>query len=1184
MPSMQGAAILAGSTALAFVLDYVDKASAPLRQTQDQVDKTKKSIQGLGDSADVSSKKIANLARAHQDLAGSLLKIGIAAGATSYSLGIVASKLGSMFDGAIRGAAAFQTQLINTQLEIGNTSKQTYDSMSKLAIQMSTMYNVSVEGAGQTFYQLGGAFKNLAGIKALAPTVGILSESSGGQLDFNRASQLMTEYLFKMHPREANMGGETPQSSAKLTQLAQRSMALFDTLNMGSRMRFDQMDQFLRGVGPAAMSLQSQGMNANSAEMQSLALGMMTINRAGQTPDYAGQMAGWAANIYKPDLADRLSKYGVRTTSQNGIPRPLTDVLFGNQNSFASSGLFQGYQNHTLSVRQLGTAESLLGGDYVGQIFKILLQPGGKEDFIKNLQQLSAAAANPQAIINRVRQENSNRLEYQQGQFGNSLDALQKLFVLNVVPQLAQGLKEVNKYLTAFVLFLNDHPQIVQTATQLGLLAGSVSGAAIAFKVLSVALIGMSGALHMGVRDLVLFTGGWAVLGLGIAAVSLALSSNVGYIKSTMDTFESSFTKPLHNAQNVLKALFQLIEHPGYIDKDLWNNLAGNGMGVIVKNLAQLVFNVQHLFTGLAIGFNAGLGPILNTLNGKGGVFDILFGGQAGNPQSGLEHYLKLFNTADFKEIGISLGTDLANGLQMLANALKFIAPYAKEAFGALKDGFNFIKNANPLTLGILGRTIGGPIGNAISAYGVYREINSKDNSAQKGVASLFFGGNFGTAINTITGAQSIQNGNPIQKLFGLLQALPGGIGIAKALMANNPVGGNDMAIHADNVYINGDPVATGKNAGGGGTGIGGFIGNSIHNVAGFAGMLQLLSTIGNVGKIGTNALQKFFPNFMPKTVGGAGDILGHMSKLDPLVGVAKWILGRFGLFGLGGAATAGGAGLVGSLGLGAAGVGLAGSQYYMQHQVNGLADVIDKTSFGQSVDDATNKFMSNLFDRILKVVGGAHTPGAAPGSFFGNPFASTPWTGKGSIMPNDSRFAAAAKKWNVPLGMLLAVASQESGMSNIVGDGGHGRGVMQIDDRWHAGWLASHKGGADIASNIMYGAQLLHENLVAYGGNQTMALNAYNGGSVGALSGGMYTTHTSGMTYAQSVESRRAALEAELARELAREKTTIINLDGKTIAHVTHGYHKAMSKKEKAAAQGQAFATMFNRAALGTR
>src|SRR4051812_46990770 len=68
----------------------------------------------------------------------------------------------------------------------------------------------------------------------------------------------------------------------------------------------------------------------------------------------------------------------------------------------------------------------------------------------------------------------------------------------------------------------------------------------------------------------------------------------------------------------------------------------------------------------------------------------------------------------------------------------------------------------------------------------------------------------------------------------------------------------------------------------------------------------------------------------------------------------------------------------------------------------------------------------------------------------------------------------AAAKKYNLDPSLILAVMSRETNGKNIKGDGGHGRGLMQIDDRSWGPWLNSHQGGMDPASNIMKGAEIL--------------------------------------------------------------------------------------------------------------
>ena len=87
----------------------------------------------------------------------------------------------------------------------------------------------------------------------------------------------------------------------------------------------------------------------------------------------------------------------------------------------------------------------------------------------------------------------------------------------------------------------------------------------------------------------------------------------------------------------------------------------------------------------------------------------------------------------------------------------------------------------------------------------------------------------------------------------------------------------------------------------------------------------------------------------------------------------------------------------------------------------------------------------------------------------------------------------AAAQKYGVPPEILKAVAYKESSWSPQASsfDGGHGKGIMQIDDRSHA--FARGDSVWDPVQNIDYGAKLLatlHERK----GNWHDAIRAYNG------------------------------------------------------------------------------------------
>ena len=95
---------------------------------------------------------------------------------------------------------------------------------------------------------------------------------------------------------------------------------------------------------------------------------------------------------------------------------------------------------------------------------------------------------------------------------------------------------------------------------------------------------------------------------------------------------------------------------------------------------------------------------------------------------------------------------------------------------------------------------------------------------------------------------------------------------------------------------------------------------------------------------------------------------------------------------------------------------------------------------------------------------------------------------------------AAAATRHHLEPRLLAAVAAQETGGPgadsgrNVVGDGGHGHGLFQIDDRWHD--FARSPGAMDPARNADYAAGLLASNLHRYGGDLRAALSAYNAGS----------------------------------------------------------------------------------------
>ncbi|MDQ6825912.1 MAG: lytic transglycosylase domain-containing protein [Candidatus Eremiobacteraeota bacterium] len=117
---------------------------------------------------------------------------------------------------------------------------------------------------------------------------------------------------------------------------------------------------------------------------------------------------------------------------------------------------------------------------------------------------------------------------------------------------------------------------------------------------------------------------------------------------------------------------------------------------------------------------------------------------------------------------------------------------------------------------------------------------------------------------------------------------------------------------------------------------------------------------------------------------------------------------------------------------------------------------------------------------------------------------------------------AQAAQRHGIEPRLLAAVAAQETGGPasncgrNIVGDGGHGRGVFQIDDRWHS--FARTSAAMDPAQNADYAARMISGLLKQFGGNVHKALSAYNAGCGEAR--GTVTTWADGrrLGYADSV------------------------------------------------------------------
>ena len=129
-----------------------------------------------------------------------------------------------------------------------------------------------------------------------------------------------------------------------------------------------------------------------------------------------------------------------------------------------------------------------------------------------------------------------------------------------------------------------------------------------------------------------------------------------------------------------------------------------------------------------------------------------------------------------------------------------------------------------------------------------------------------------------------------------------------------------------------------------------------------------------------------------------------------------------------------------------------------------------------------------------------------------------------------------AERRHGLPQALLLAVASRETNCRDVVGDFGHGRGVFQIDDRFHHDWLAEHGAAgpgrtppvgaaAELAASMLVESLAVARRHELTGDNATkFAASAYNAGLGGALTGlrrGDSDLETTGHDYGADVVAR---------------------------------------------------------------
>lgn len=146
--------------------------------------------------------------------------------------------------------------------------------------------------------------------------------------------------------------------------------------------------------------------------------------------------------------------------------------------------------------------------------------------------------------------------------------------------------------------------------------------------------------------------------------------------------------------------------------------------------------------------------------------------------------------------------------------------------------------------------------------------------------------------------------------------------------------------------------------------------------------------------------------------------------------------------------------------------------------------------------------------------------------------------------------FRSAASKYSVPVTLLLAIASKETGMgtdpyllsSNWTGRDGHGKGIMQVDDRYHS--IMHVVPADDHITNIDYAAEFL-AGLLRDLPNQHQAVAAYNAGAGGVRrvvnQGLSPDAATTGGNYGKDVLQRERIISNKMRLGLFRAGITEI-------------------------------------------